>query len=1014
MSQLDTSIYKKNVFNANNKSNINQVASTYVSDEDDDTESYHYIGVQQSSSIENQKLGLNNILADRNPQFNLNGSNSDVSKFDSENYVNYDISLNPDDSNDLPGDNEDLNNSYLINEDEAEEEQIEVEGNGTSNVSYSTNRAGLQSVIYKNSSKEESSNNFTNPENSKNSLILTNSMIQTVSKSPNKGNHLNHLGMFSSYDNVYDDGSNNHNNNISNEQAQWRLYRDGQRKLNSNQQHESDLESNHDNMFDSLGFQGVKLQNPIHENVKQVSSEIASSSGSEIGSSNDNIPMKNINALNTKNSNHKSFQDYGNESIGPATEAARVFDKIVFKNNLGLNNNNNDIHNNKAETTMDLEMEEKDDSLPPFGFDKNARKIYKNNDINNPHVLITGKSGFSSATTAVASASSNNHNNKPTSINGNHIEESRSNIKHKSDLSTTTPEDIGMIYHESNAVWNWKGNLKSFPENHHNDNPVIISHVTNENKSITVNPIASINNSNSLQNNSEDVINTEQIMARQSFFGNRFVSKKIYNETEQKENIKSEKKNNTNNVDYDETYDHDGAVSDLSQPFKIQGLQNDISFDYENEDQFDEKDEDSCEQESIDSAATKNERDLQNQQEVSMEPEEYHVDINSISKESFEKLSQMLDESPFDLNLASNSIRDVLENLAILEELNPFLLKLDLSINDNIQFNDTNNSISKLLHLKELIMKSMHLKDLNFLNEGTHLHLEHLNLTDNNLTNFEIPKSLSPLISLKTLNLSKNKFNEHLRLDLARIFPNLEFLNLNGNPDLKSLELIVPATFNLKKLSLNGAQSLQSIKFFAASGSSKNNNNNGDNVNMDIDEFQISQSNLAVIHSLSCADVTLHIKCMKLSLIPIDVNPFLDLEFPEIDNLIVKNSFWDNFIFSKLKPSLQELTLSNILSDLNHFDSKLTNKLSQMKTLTVIDTNLSAPINPFYDFIYTNLGMIYLKELNIRDNRDIKINFFKENDFKKTKVFRIATSIKFENLTTMDGFDLLKIWEDKR
>ncbi|OBA25061.1 hypothetical protein HANVADRAFT_4134 [Hanseniaspora valbyensis NRRL Y-1626] len=503
-------------------------------------------------------------------------------------------------------------------------------------------------------------------------------------------------------------------------------------------------------------------------------------------------------------------------------------------------------------------------------------------------------------------------------------------------------------------------------------------------------------------------------MARQSFFGNRFVSKKIYNETEQKENINPEKNNNNNNVDYDETYDHDGAVSDLSQPFKIQGLQNDISFDYENEDQFDEKDEDSFEQESINSAATMNERDLQDQQEISIEPEEYHVDINSISKESFEKLSQMLDESPFDLNLASNSIRDVLENLAILEELNPFLLKLDLSINDNIQFNDTNNSISKLLHLKELIMKSMHLKDLEFLNEGTHLHLEHLNLTDNNLTNFEIPKSLSPLISLKTLNLSKNKFNEHLRLDLARIFPNLEFLNLNGNPDLKSLELIVPATFNLKKLSLNGAQSLQSIKFFSASGNSKHYNNNDDSVNMVIDEFQISQSNLAVIHSLSCADVILHIKCMKLSLLPIDVNPFLDLEFPKIDNLIVKNSFWDNFIFSKLKPSLQELTLSNILSDLNNFDSKLTNKLSQMKTLTVIDTNISAPINPFYEFIYTNLGMINLTELNIRDNKNINANFFKENDPKKTKVFRIATSIKFENLPTMDGFDLLKIWEDKR
>lgn len=960
----DTSIYKQNVFNSINNNSTKHVAQAYVSDEDEDTESYHLMGAPQEHKKEKQLLEASNMVVNESSPFKFNAADNNILNETSGVYVNYDISLSPDDSNDLPGDNEDSNSSYLINNREHTSEN---------NVSYSSNRGGSQSVIYKNTSNGESKNDYNNPENSKNSLILTNSMIQTVTKSPKKNNVLDSLDMLKSH-------------SIGGDQAQWRLYRDDQKKIPSKTSLEQKYEPKNENDFDSLGFQGLKLQNPIHENVKQVSSEIESSSGSEAGGSfHGNAPMKNINALNTKHPNHM-VENNADSSIGPATEAAKVFDRIVFKNNLKINKPN-------AETSMELELEEKDDFLPPFGFEK---KAYKNN--NNYHnILITEKSGLSSATTAVASASSSN-NHKQHLENLQHLENEKANCKHKKDLSTTTPEDIGMIYHESNAVWNWKGKSRAVQEtNNFNEEADVIANVINDSKQIVANPIGNINNSNSLQNNSEDIMNTAQIMAKQSFVNSRFVSKQSYRDNSYKNNAAGE------------PVDDDSCVSDLSQPFKIKILEKDFNYGFEdNESCAEAGEEDLDDQDTVGSEHTTTQSSIVEGKKLNSDENEYHLDINSISKSSFDKLTLMLDASPFDLNLNNSFLHDVLENLAILEELNPFLLKLNLSVNDSIQFNTTNNSISKLFHLKELVMRSMHLKNLDFLIEGTHLHLEHLNLSDNDLITFQTPRNLSPLISLKTLNLARNKFTDHLRLDLSRFFPNLEVLNLNGNSELQSLEFIVPYNFNLKKLSLNGSQSLRSVMFFPASGNIK------EELNVTIDELHITQCRVEVIKALGSSPVKLNIKSMKLSLSELKYEDSIDLSFPSIENLVVKNSPWDNTFFGKLNFNLETLQLTNISSDLNIFDIKVKNDLSNLTKITISDTNLSTPINPFYDFLLSNLQTRNLRELNIRENVSINSKLFKDGDTKTTKVFRIATSMKFQSLTQMDGFDLLRIWEDRR
>ncbi|XBW37631.1 hypothetical protein QEN19_003213 [Hanseniaspora menglaensis] len=957
MDQQDNSLYRKNVFNGNSN---NKTTQAYISDEDEDTHSYQHIG---DSLSKDPKHLPESYSVDSFVRESSNFHQTPLKKNIKEDF-DYEISLNPDDSNNLPGEDEESNKSYGIKTEDRD---------GGIDFSHSSNKVGSQSVIYKISTNGNSEHERNNIEHSRNSMILTDSMIQTVAKSPKKSvySNNNNVGSFGFL------GNNNENIILNNDQAQWRLYKGGANNRHRTRVNERQFQVSNENDFDSADFQNLNLPNPIHEHVKQISSEADSSSGSDVDSYNGKVPMKSMNAINNKFNND---DDKGNESVGPATEAANVFERLVNNNVLGKNTNN------KVNTTQELEDEEKDDFLPPFGFDGKINKIDSYTpDQNN---LVTGKSGLSNATTAVASADSNQNNKLNFDIQE----------KHKKDLSTTTPEDIGMIYHESNARWDWKGKQKNSQEVNSFNDSVMIASMAKKTKPLIVNSITNINNSNSFQNNSADVMNTEHIMAKQSFVNSRLVSKTAYNQNQEASDI-------TNKI-YNTNYD-DGGVSDLSQPFRIQGLKDDSDNSYHhnfNEDDYDQK---SIYQQDIDISENSEKINI-GTESLDRNEDRYSVDINSISKSSFQMLSQMFDKSPFDLNLASSNMTDVLNNLSILNDLNPFLLKLDLSINDHIVFNQSNNSISRLFHLKELIMKSMHLKNLEFLTDGTHLHLEHLNLSDNDLIYFEEPNNLSPLISLKTLDLSRNKFNEHIRLDLSRLFPNLEYLNLNGNSDLQCLELIVPDDFNFKKISLNGTESLKQIKFFSATGAPK------ENVNIVIEEFQITKCNLNLLNSLATVNVGLIINNMKVSFSSVDTDALLNLSFPIIENLVVKNSIWNNKIMAKLNPNLKSLTLSNILSDINYFDLNDKNYLINLIKLTINHSNLSPPINPFCDFIKKNLGIINIKELNIMDNDAIRKKFFLGSEAKTTKVFRIAISMKFEHLLKMDGFDLLKLWEDKR
>lgn len=936
-SQAD--LYRKNVFNENR---INAPLDTQnVSTDNEESESMNVL-----------------IISDKAAQ-----NNADV---------------DPNDSNNLPVEDSDVESSRVI--------MSHNSNMNTENLSSLSNKNELKSVIY--NGKESYLENSKIPSSS------SNSMVQTVAKSPKKeapgfimdDNGLPMLDLngvklqkqvdnkdiaqFQMYMNRKNFEVEKENKNIHNRMQYKTVHND----IETN---ESSFENNTniDDNFATDGFDGMnrmKFLEPVHENVLQVNSDISSNSSSTQNNSIDSkMRLKGMSAFGHK----KNFDD-SLISAGPVLEANEVFERITKADNFSPNFDDNEKE--KADTTFDKERAEKDDVLGPFELDK--INDFAKHKVQAQSVHITGKSGYSNATTAVDSANNNQ---------GNVLDEkakhasSNSNLKHKKDLSTTRPEDVGMEYNGPKGAWAWKETKKSLQEvkngskifgsdemkvayskgfSYNNDHNQIINE--------TLQNIPN-NTTSYLNNNSDDLLNTEKLVHGRygAFRNNRILTK-------------------TNNPHYSlSNIDEDAYVSDITNPMKIEGLSEDKNY---NEAQDFEKE----------SMHSRSER------EDSLQSDQNSLDI---SPKSFDKLTAMMDASPFELNLSNTDMIDVLDNLQIVQDLNPYVLKLDLSINEGFHLNSENSDISKLVHLKELLMFHMHLNDINFLENGTFFHLEHLNLSHNELMKFALPMNLHPLISLKSLNLSHNELKGHLRLDLSRYLPSLEYLNLNGNPDLESIEFILPdeGALVMKKLSLIGLKSLKKMEFFCKTTQEK--------TNFLIEEIDLTKARVSLLKSMKDANnVNVKIKHMKISFSAISLEEsFNSLTFPSIETLFVKNSEWSTKIFGCLNSSLKHLQINNISFDMRSFENSLVgNNLTCLESITISDTNLEPPMNNFFQFIKKNLNAENLRELNIKENFHTNKAYFSEP--RKTKLFRIGAGMIFPKLIKMDDFDLIEIWKDRK
>lgn len=888
--------------------------------------------------------------------------------------------IDPNDSNNLPAEDSDVESSRVI--------MSHNSHMNTENLSSMSNKNELKSVIY--NGKESYLESSKIPSSSS-----SNSMVQTVAKSPKKegpGFIMNDNGLpmldlngvklqkqvddkdipqFQMYMNRKNFEAEKENKNIHN-RVQYKTVH------NDIATHESSFENNTnmDDNFATDGFADMHRMNflePVHENVLQVNSDISSNSSSTQNNSIDSkMRLKGMSAFG-----HKKNVDDSVISAGPVLEANEVFERITKVDNFSPNFDNNDME--KADTTFDKEIAEKDDVLGPF--ELNKMNDFAKHRVQAQSVHITGKSGYSNATTAVDSANNNQ---------GNALDEkakqqanSNSNFKHKKDLSTTTPEDIGMEYNGPKGAWAWKETKKSLHEAKNgsklfgsDEMKVAYSKgfsYKKDHKQIINETLQNIpNNTTSyLNNNSDDLLNTEQLVNGQygAFKNSRILTK-------------------TNNPHYSlSNIDEDAYVSDITNPMKIEGLSE--SKNYNEAQDF--------EDEGVHS---------QSEREDSLQSDQNSLDISS---KSFDKLTAMMDASPFELNLSNTDMIDVLDNLQIVQDLNPYILKLDLSINEGFHLNSENSDISKLVHLKELLMFHMHLNNINFLENGTFFHLEHLNLSHNELMNFTLPMNLHPLISLKSLNLSHNELKGHLRLDLSRYLPSLEYLNLNGNPNLESIEFILPdeEVLVMKKLSLIGLKSLKKMEFFCKTTQEK--------TNFIIEEIDITKAKVSLLKSMKDANnVNIKIKHMKISFSTISLEDnFNSVTFPNIETLFVKNSEWTTKIFGCLNNSLKHLQINNVSFDMRSFENSLVrNNLTNLESITISDTNLEPPMNTFFQFIKKNLNAENLREFNIKENFHTKKAYFSEP--RKTKLFRIGTGMIFPRLNKMDDFDLIEIWKDRK
>lgn len=918
-----------------------------------------------------------NISSDKDESESMNVlviDNKVTHKYEDSDINFYANDIDPNDSNNIPADDSDIESSRVMM---SHNSQLNTE-----NISSMSNKNELKSVIY--------NSRDSNLENSKNPSSLNDSMVQTVAKSPRK-NGLEYLG----------------NNNVlpmldinavklekqidDKDIPQFQMYMNRKnfelekenKIIQSRMQYktatddlgmdESSFENNMnpDNNSSVNGFSDMNKMDflePVHENVFQVVSDVSSNSSDPDASSIDNkARLKGMSAFGDKRSVDDSVI-----SAGPVQEANKVFERIVNVDNMSPSFGNNE--NSQPDTTFDREMEEKDDVLGPF--ELNKINDFGKNRVQAQSVHITGKSGYSNATTAVDSANNNQANifDEKNKQNLKHAH----NWKHKKDLSTTTPEDIGMEYYEPKGAWGWRRTTKNSNENKNgsklfssDDINVAYNKDTKQFVNDTLQNIPN-NTTSYLNNNSDDLLNTENIVnGNYAAFRNSRILTKTNNLTHSLSNV-----------------DEDAYVSDITHPLNIVGIPAANSYDEETHNLEDESE----------NSYDNNESSLSN----------HPQDISKISSKSFDKLTSLLDVNPFELNLSNTDMIDVLENLKIVQDLNPYILKLDLSINEASYLQNVDSDISKLVHLKELLMYHMHLKDINFLKNGTFLHLEHLNLSHNDLETLILPQNLHPLISLKSLNLSHNMLKGHVRLDLSKFFPSLEYLNLNGNSDLESIEFIVPDedVMIIKKLSLIGLKSLKKIEFFC-----KNTKKKTDFV---IDEIDITQANVSLLKSLNnTSTMNVKIKHMKISFSTINgENNFASMTFPNIDTLFVKNSEWSTDIFGCLNQSLSRLQISNVLFDMGSFDnSSIRNNLSNLESITITETNLKPPMNNFLHFIKTNLNAENLKEFNIKENFNIEQAYFSEP--KKIKLFRIGTGMIFPRLCKMDQYDLIEIWKDR-
>lgn len=919
----------------------------------------------------------NNTTMDKDESEKINVlkiDNKSIKNADDIDFGNHSDDIDPNDSNNIPLDDSDVESSRIMM---SHNSQM-----NTANVSSMSNKHELKSVIYH--AKDS------NLESSKNPSTLSDSMVQTVNKSPKKGgSNINNNIVLS----MLDIGAVKLERKQSNKDiAQYQLYMpkkstDVENKMIQKQMlyknvatniNESSFDTgmNLDNNSDQDVYgdlSEMKFLEPVHENVQQVVSDDSSNSSEPDTSSIDNkAPLKGMSAFGDKKNMDDSVI-----SAGPIREANEVFDRIANKNNMSPNFGN-DV-NAEADISYEKELREKDDILGPFELN---RMNNFGNRVQAQSVHITGKSGFSNATTAVDSANNNQANVFEEKIKQN--KKVGSQVKHKKDLSTTTPEEIGMKYNEPQRVWDWKPTTKSTTENKtggkiFNSDDIRVAYnkstmYKKETKEFKNDTIQNIPNSTTsyLNNNSDDLMNTEYLAS-----GNYAAFK----------NSRILHKPDAFNYSLSQT-DEDAYVSDITHPLNIQGLSAPINY-------------------------TKEANDIEDESEPSYENNESiiddeHQDIPNISSKSFDKLTAMLDLNPFELNLSNTDMIDVLENLKIVQELNPYVLKLDLSINEGQCLKNEDSDISKLVHLKELLMCHMRLTDINFLANGTFFHLEHFNLSKNDLSSFSLPLNLHPMISLKSLNLSHNMLSGHLRLDLSRFFPSLEFLNLNGNGNLESIEFILPdeGVINMKKLSLIGLRSLKKMEFFCK--------NTEKQIEFIIDEIDITKANVSLLKSLKeTNNLNVKIKHMKISFSTIDnENNFTSMKFPDIDSLFVKNSSWSTEIFGCLNETLTHLQITNVSFDMGSFEnSPIQNNLVNLKSFTITDTNLKPPMNSFLQFIKKNLKTTNLKELNIKENFNIKEAYFSEA--KKTKRFRIGTGMIFPKLCKMDDFDLVEIWKDK-
>ncbi|KAL6939973.1 hypothetical protein ACO0QE_003851 [Hanseniaspora vineae] len=352
--------------------------------------------------------------------------------------------------------------------------------------------------------------------------------------------------------------------------------------------------------------------------------------------------------------------------------------------------------------------------------------------------------------------------------------------------------------------------------------------------------------------------------------------------------------------------------------------------------------------------------------------------------------------SVYELDISNKMLGlDVQDYFYLIFEILPNLLEL-ASSNTNLH----EVLLPTYTNLEVLNLSNNKLREINSLLSGTHLHLRSLDLNHNFLTRFQVSKPETQFFRLEKLDLSHNSLSGHFELKILENFPNLETLDLSHNQGLTHITL-TPGTKPLNLL-LNNNSNLQKVSIF---------------------EKEL-HPNTTVFHKLemeNCLPTFIAYMNTKFHddiahMVVSSITPptsKTSWKFARSLKSLVVEKYWSEDYWYRLNKKLERLMIRNIVSDINLSfsnagDSCLRNDLSNLHALSIANTNLSFPLSSKYEFLFKNLQIRNLHELNVKENVEIKSKIYTPFDIydqdRVERLYRHGTQKKFGgSLTVLDG-----------